>query len=724
MALDDGAQTDTRRAGQLLIASRAAAALALATGVVVLVGGWVLGHEQIARAGFDDLTAMKANAAVGVILAAIALLVPARRWSRAAVVPGSAVAAIGVATLSEWWAGWDLGIDELLFNDTTATGSDPPGRVFVITALTFVALGLSIVLLRTGTGRRVLPAQALAFAAGIASLVSDFGYLARGVAREGLAGATQQPLLAALSLTALAFSALASRPTEGLMSVATSRLAGGAIARRLVPVALFVVATLAVLVRLGASAEWYEDAFATALLAALAVPALFSVIWFVAAQANEVDRAREAAIEALAASEASFRSLFRSSPIALQLEDLSAVKRYAEALGGDESVHGTLGRHPEQALAILEGVEVVDANANALSLLGATDPTLLHGLAAHLDAAAAPDYVATQLRALIEGQSTFDTETSIVTDTGERKVVEVRWAVMPGHEATCDRVMVALADVTAQREAEQVLRDARDLLETRVRERTADLEEKSGQLERSNEELQRFAYIASHDLQEPLRKVVSFSGLLAEEVGDSFGEAASGYVERVTDAARRLQHLIEDLLEYSRALGHIEIGPLSSERVLSRAIDALSLSIEESGATITHDPLPTVLANRTQLQQVFQNLIGNAIKYRGSDPPLIHIGAERDGDWWRISVRDNGIGFDAAYSDQIFVIFQRLHGKARYGGTGIGLALARRIIERHGGRIWAESEPGRGSTFTFTLADSSSSVGAALAATPDTGGNS
>lgn len=714
-------EAGTRRLRQLVIAARTSAALALAIAAVVLVGGWVMGHPEVARCGFGELPTMKANAAIGIALAAIALCLPVRQWSGFAMASGAAVAALGAAILVEWWSGSNLHIDELIFRDATAIPPDPPGRAYVITALSFVALGLAIVLIRSGGTRRVTAAQALAMASGVASLVSDFGYMARGVAREGLAGAVSQPLLAAVSLTLLSFAALTTAPDDGFMATVTSRLIGGSVARRMVWIALGVVSALAITVRIGADAGWYEDAFGTSLLAALVVPALLSVIWFVAAQANEIDVSREVTQLALAESEAGFRSLFLSSPVALHLEDLSAVKRYVDSIGSAAAATSDPSTLPEVALEVASRAEVVDANTTALAMLGALSTDRARSLTSHLEPAAAPAYLATLVHAIAEGRTSFDTETSIVTRGGARKTVQVRSAALPGHEASYDRIIVAFADVTAQREAERVLRDSRVVLEESVRERTEELEVTAEQLRTSNEELQRFAYVASHDLQEPLRKIVSFSDLLAEEVGDSLGEDARGYVERVTDASRRLQQLIEDLLTYSRAGGSIELEAVSADMVLHRALDALSAAVEESGAVVTHDPLPEVMANATQLQQVFQNLIGNAIKYRGVNPPTIHVTAEHEGDHRRISVTDNGIGFEAEYSDQIFVIFQRLHGKARYGGTGIGLALAKRIVEGHGGRIWAESEPGRGSTFIFTLTAASTSS-AATEPSPEVGG--
>jgi PAS domain S-box-containing protein len=234
--------------------------------------------------------------------------------------------------------------------------------------------------------------------------------------------------------------------------------------------------------------------------------------------------------------------------------------------------------------------------------------------------------------------------------------------------------------------------------------RNAQLAWQSRELERSNEELERFAYAASHDLQEPLRMVTSFTGLLAKQYEGSLDEKAQQYIHYATDGAMRMRRLIQDLLAYSRAGARdAELVPIESEGVLADVCRNLAEALQESGATITHDPLPTVWADATQLGQVLQNLIGNALKFRGEAAPAIHIGAERDRDVWRFSVRDNGIGIEPRHAERIFVMFQRLHTRAEYPGTGIGLALCRRIIERHGGHIWAQSAPGEGATFHFTL---------------------
>jgi signal transduction histidine kinase len=257
-------------------------------------------------------------------------------------------------------------------------------------------------------------------------------------------------------------------------------------------------------------------------------------------------------------------------------------------------------------------------------------------------------------------------------------------------------------------ERESVERHILDLnrtLETRVRERTLELERSAHELERSNADLTEFAYVASHDLQEPLRMVRSYMGLLVRRHADMLDEQAKTYVQYAMDGAARMQALINDLLQYSRAgTQPLQKQNVSSEELVKTALSNLEVSVAENDAEVHLRNLPFVCADPTKLTQVFQNLVGNAIKFKkDSERPKIEVTAERVGPEWKFSIADNGIGLDMVYKEKIFEIFHRLHGVNEFSGNGIGLSICRRIVEQHDGRLWVDSEPGSGTTFHFTI---------------------
>jgi chemotaxis family two-component system sensor kinase Cph1 len=280
--------------------------------------------------------------------------------------------------------------------------------------------------------------------------------------------------------------------------------------------------------------------------------------------------------------------------------------------------------------------------------------------------------------------SHFDVE--ITTQTGRPVPISISVGLVRDRRGKVIGMQVVANDITERKQAEAAL--------TRQAE----------ELSRSNTELQQFAYVASHDLQEPLRMMASFAQLLAMRYKEHLDADANEFIDYIVDGAARMQRLINDLLSYSRIGRRArDFAPTDCGAVLRTVCANLRAAIEESGAVVIPDPLLTVMADETQLVQLFQNLLGNAIKFRGDKPVLIYVGAERRGNDWLFRLRDNGIGIEPQYVERIFLIFQRLHGRSQYPGTGIGLAIAKKIVERHAGRIWVESEPGKGSTFYFTL---------------------
>ena len=297
------------------------------------------------------------------------------------------------------------------------------------------------------------------------------------------------------------------------------------------------------------------------------------------------------------------------------------------------------------------------------------------------------------------------------------------------------KIICVEQDITERKKIEDSLEEAKNELEMRVEKRTRELkttnellkieleerkraedelkksEEKLKtlieELKRSNEELQQFAYVSSHDLQEPLRTITSFTQLIERRYKDKLDSDADEFIEYIVDAAKRMQNLINDLLDYSRvATRGKEFELTNTNEILKDTISNLHAAIRENNAKITYDEIPKIVADSGQLLQLFQNLIGNAIKFRKpNESPKVHISCQKceENNEYLFSVADNGIGMEPQYAERIFIIFQRLHTREKYGGTGIGLAIAKRIVERHGGKIWVESEFGAGSTFYFTI---------------------
>ncbi len=287
-------------------------------------------------------------------------------------------------------------------------------------------------------------------------------------------------------------------------------------------------------------------------------------------------------------------------------------------------------------------------------------------------------------QAEVNGLPTPEMEEKLIRLDGSR--VDVSVSSVPIDYQGEPGILMFAEDISARKQAEEELRRSHD------------------EVKRSNAELQQFAYVASHDLQEPLRMMSSYMGLIERRYKGRLDADADDFIRYAIDGAKRMKMLINDLLEYSRVGTHGKtFGPVDCETLLSRVLYHLQLSIEESSATVTHDHLPTVIGDGAQLMRLFQNLVHNSLKFKKDSPSLIHVSAELFDGNWLFSFHDNGIGIDPQYTDRIFVMFQRLHNREEYPGTGIGLAICKKIVERHGGRIWVQSEQGEGATFFFTI---------------------
>ncbi len=293
-----------------------------------------------------------------------------------------------------------------------------------------------------------------------------------------------------------------------------------------------------------------------------------------------------------------------------------------------------------------------------------------------------------ELARLIAGEiPSYSMEKQCLRKGGDVIWVRVTNSLPSGSDGQAPWLISVVEEITQRKQAEESLAHTTEALA------------------RSNQDLEQFAYVASHDLQEPLRMVAGYLQLLSERYRGQLDEKADKFIAYAVDGAERMSGLIRDLLAYSRvSSGGERLCAISAEEALDFAVENLAAAIKDSGAAVRHEPLPMVQADGAQLRQLFQNLVGNAIKFRSPDRKAeIQVSAIKDADGWLFTVSDNGIGFDQRYQDKMFLIFQRLQSRGKYPGTGIGLAICKRIVERHGGRIWANSTPGQGSTFYFTL---------------------
>ncbi len=641
-------------------------AFALLTGIA-FVAAWNLIPARL-LAPHSDWLSVKPNMALSLVLGGLCLMIAAkpgpapdaveqRGRRRRILVPflGLAVALIGAATLVEHQAQANLGIDGLVAQASELAPLSLRMPPLAATSLAVLGLGLALTLARGALGHVGRACLALA---GICSSIGVIAYLfGAGADLRWPEGQPAMAMPAAIAVLGLTLGAITLKRDGSLFCLATRDDVTGLLVRRLALASVLVPITAGWIRLLGEQAGLYRSGFGLAIMVAFSTAAMLVVVWIAARTLARVEAERLEAMDELRQSETRFRTLLEAAPDGILVVDSEGRIRLLNA-----QAEALFGYSRDKLLG--ESIEVLIPER-----FRPEHPAKRSAF--HASPSAAPLGQGPERWARREDGSEFPVEITLspIEEDGERLVTAI------------------VRDVTSQRLAQR------------------QLGERATALARSNADLEQFAYVASHDLQEPLRAVVSFLQLVERRVGETLDPEALRFVGRSIDAAGRMQALIQDLLAYSRVdrLGQ-PFALVSLDSVLERALANLKVAIDESGARIVRpEKLPSVRADATQLAQVFQNLIGNAIKFKGERIPEILIGIAADGSEWVISVADNGIGIDPKFFDRIFIIFQRLHSRRHYEGTGIGLSICKKIVERHDGRMWVESQPGGGSRFCFSL---------------------
>jgi signal transduction histidine kinase len=562
--------------------------------------------------------------------------------------------------------------------------------------LDFILTGLALLMLDRETKEGLRPAQVLAVIAGAIALLGLIGNSYRLLTLYRAGSVTPMAPATAIGFAVLCVAILAARPDRGFMKVITSLTAGGALARRLLPMAVLIPWILGAIRLRGEEAGLFHAEFGVSSFAVSTIMVFTLLIWWNARQLYISDIERLRTERRLAVQYNAARVLADASDPAAALRQI--LQTVCETLGwqagaawmidpAKNTAHCVESWHvPSETVA-----QFIESARRAVFKPGL-------GLPGRVWASAEPSWIADIIRDPLFERGQLARRAGLCC--------AVAFPVRLGHEVFG---VIELFSVNVEH-LDSTLLEAFAALGTQIgqfieRERAErELRQTTANLERSNTDLQQFAYVASHDLSEPLRMVISYLQLLRDHSQENLDAESREFVGFAIDGAARMQALIKDLLEYSRLDLHGRtFDPVSCETALAAAIANLKVAIEENQATITHDPLPEVLGDSVQLIQVFQNLLGNALKFRGAVPPHIHVAVRDKEPDWLFSVSDNGIGIDPKDFQRIFVIFQRLHTREEYPGTGMGLAICKRIVERHGGRMRVESKSGEGSAFFFTL---------------------
>jgi signal transduction histidine kinase len=666
---------------------------ASATGLLVLLG-WTFDITTL-KSVVPGLPMMKANTAFGFVLVGVGLILlhdeGARRSRLLARLCGIAAALLGALTLAEYLSGWNFRIDDLLFRSATdATGSSV-GRMSPAAALIFTIFGITLLLLGAKRSAALRAADVLLMLAMVLGMIALAGYLYNVSALYQFRVFSAMAVHTAVVFVALSAALLAAPPSRGVAAFLVGDNLGATLARRLLPVTVLVPPLVGYVRLVGQRKGYYGTELGLALFATSNVVFFTAMIFVAALSLRRADLKR------------------RASEAALHSRDMTERKRTEEA-ARDAAERK---RAEEVARANAQRLHNITDNLNEGLVISTLSGQLLH-----LNRAA---YEIFNFSEAQWSRRSPDLSTAFELSTLDGRVLKIEaWPlarILAGEQLRNLELCMRRIDIESTPRilsySGQVVQDGSgssvaflSFSDISVRKKAEQqLAKTMGELKRSNSELEQFSYVASHDLQEPLRMVASYMQLLSKRYKGRLDSDADEFIGYAVDGSNRMQQLIRDLLAYSRVgSGGMALRNVSSELALHTALANLRAAIEESGAVVTHDSLPAITTDQMQLSQVFQNLVGNAIKYRSAEVPRIHIFATTSGgNEWIFSVRDNGLGIAPEHFEKVFVLFQRLHRREEIAGTGIGLSICKKMLEGLGGRIWVESQPDKGSTFRFAL---------------------
>lgn len=679
-----------RRTGAELY-SAAVAGLTAVVGSAVLAG-WFFDVRWL-RSISPEWPTMKVNTALCFVLCGIALwnlsaVNPTRRQAATGRVCAGLTGLVGLLTLAEHIWGLELHVDNLLLTQAEA-GAAHPGRMSTAAAASFVALSTTLLGLRADSLRLAWLARAAGLLPGLLGLLTIvvYAYGVRGL--SGVAAFSTTALHTAILFMAVGTGALCVQTERGPLSFLAVPGPGRDMARRVLPLAIGAPLVLGWIRLLGQRAGFYGLEFGLAIFAISNVVTFTALVWASALRLNRMDKERVRA--ALGA--AQLAAIVESSDDAIVSICLDGVITSWNA--GAERLFGYSAREAVgQPVSFIIPADRSVEDARVMAQV-ATGQGVVQFDTQRLGKARDLIDISVTVSPVRNATGQIIGASKVARDIGPRKRVEAQLAASFKETSELNanleqRVRARTDELTASNVA--------------LHQSAAQLERQKAELERSNRDLEQFAYVASHDLQEPLRAVAGCSQILQRRYQSKLDAPAEELIVHIVEGASRMQALILDLLAYSRvSRGDHEPKVVDAGLAFRQAVAGLQSIIGETAARVTAEALPSVKADPGQLTQLFQNLLGNALKYRGSSAPEVSVAAKRSGREWEFSVRDNGIGIEAQYFERIFVLFQRLHTRNEYAGTGIGLALCRKIVERHGGRIWLESALGRGSTFHFTI---------------------